>query len=132
MIRSHILKMLVHLTARNDTQAEMDRAGRALQRVLADEQLASFFLNCSCAELSLLELIVRFHDQHDRVPTRQEFQGMAYKHALDGGNLLALSLHKCNAEQCLPELNKLQQLYPFLQLSTLCTVMDEFYKGLLR
>jgi hypothetical protein len=130
MIRGPILKLLNTLTAQNATQAETDRASRALERLWAER--AEELRNCFTAdELVLLSSIVHFYCEHDRVPTLQEFQGLD-EDALHGSKLLLPYLHECHAEQCLSELNKLQDLAPLLRLSTLSAVMGEIYKKLLR
>lgn len=131
MIRGPILKLLSMLTAQNATQAETDRASRALERLWAEraEQLRNY---CTADELVLLSLIVHFYREHDRVPTLQEFQGLADQYALNGSKLLPPYQHACQAEQCLSELEKLQDLAPLLRLSTLSAVMGEIYKKLLR
>ena len=131
MIRSPILKLLSMLTAQNATQAETDRASRALERLWAEraEQLRNY---CTADELVLLSLILHFYREHDRVPTLQEFQGLAEEYALNGSKLLPLYLHECHAEQCLSELNKLPGLAPLLRLRELSAVMGEIYKELLR
>jgi hypothetical protein len=130
MIRGPILKLLSMLTAQNATQAETDRASRALERLWAEraKQLRNY---CTADELILLSLIVHFYCEHDRVPTLREFQGLA-EDALNGSKLLPPYLHECHAEQCLSELHKLQHLAPLLRLSTLSAVMGEIYKKLLR
>jgi hypothetical protein len=119
------------LTAQNATQAETDRASRALERLWAEraEQLRNY---CTADELVLLSSIVHFYREHDRVPTLQEFRGLAEEYALNGSKLLPPYLHECHAEQCLSELDKLQDLAPLLRLSTLSAVMGEIYKKLLR
>ena len=131
MIRGPILKLLSMLTAQDATQAETDRASRALERLWAEraEQLRKY---CTADELVLLSLIVHFCYEHDRVPTLQEFQGWAEEYALNGSKLLPLYLHECHAEQYLSELNKLQDLVPLLRLSKLSAVIEEIYKELLR
>lgn len=131
MIRGPILKLLSMLTARNDTQAETDRASRALERLWAEraEQLLNY---CTADELVLLSSIVHFYREHDRVPTLQEFQGLADEYAVHPSKLLPPYLHACQAERCLSELDKLQDLAPLLRLSTLSAVMGEIYKRLLR
>jgi hypothetical protein len=131
MIRGPILKLLSMLTAQNATQAETDRARRALERLCAEraEQLRKY---CTADELVLLSSIVHFYCEHDRVPTLQEFQELAEEYALNGSKLLPPYLHACQAEQCLSELDKLQDLVPLLRPSTLSTVMEEIYKELLR
>jgi hypothetical protein len=101
MIRGPILKLLSMLTAQNATQAETDRASRALERLWAEQaqQLRNY---CTADELVLLSSIVHFYCEHDRVPTLQEFQGLA------------------------------EDLAPLLRLSTLTAVIEENYKELLR
>lgn len=130
MIRGPILRLLSMLTAQNATQAETDRASRALERLWAErgEQLRNY---CTADELVLLSLIVHFCCEHRRVPTLQEFQGLAEEYALNG-KLLPQYLHECHVEQRLSELNKLQDLAPLLRLSKLSVVIEEIYKVLLR
>jgi hypothetical protein len=131
MIRGPILKLLSMLTAQDATQAETDRASRALERLWAEraEQLLNY---CTADELVLLSSIVHFYCEHRRAPTLQEFQGLAEEYALNGSKLRLTYLHECHAEQCLSELSKLQDLAPLLRLSTLSTVIEEIYKELLR
>ena len=131
MIRGPILKLLSMLTAQNATQAETDRASRALERLLAEqaEQLRNY---CTADELVLLSSIVDCYCEHRRVLTLQEFQGLAEEYALNGSKLLPLYLHKCHAEQYLSEINKLQDLVPLLRFSKLSAVIEQIYKELLR
>ena len=128
MIRGPILKLLSMLTAQNATPAETDRVSRALERLCAEraDQLRNYW---TADELVLLSSIVHFYREHERVPTLQE---LAKEYALSGSKLLPLYLHECHAEQCLSELNKLQDLIPPLRLSKLSAVIEEIYKGLLR
>jgi hypothetical protein len=131
MIRGPILKLLSMLTAQNATQAERDRASRALERLWAEraEQLRNY---CTADELVLLSLIVHFRCEHDRVLTLQEFQRLAEEYALNGSKLLPPYLHERHSEQYLSELNKLQDLVPLVRLSKLSAVIEEIYKELLR
>jgi hypothetical protein len=131
MIRGPILKLLSMLTAQNATQAETDRASRALERLWAEraEELRNY---CTADELILLSSIVHFYCEHRRVPTLREFQGLAEEYALNGSKLLPPYLHECHAEKCLSEINKLQDLVPLLRLSKLSVVIEKIHKELLR